>query len=518
VIDWERTVFRPAAIATMAGCVALALVELAAMVSGADRTAYLVAICVLAGLEACYSYRLVERRRLRGGDALRFRAIEIALLFVLVKVGSYVGSSWSGVAAELRNWPSQPRTIVGVGDVLGAALVLGTWLAATATMRDLDRIAEPISWRRDSSRIARSIAGRFFWGGAVLMIAAGLTRIGISALLQLEHPKVPRLVAYVLAYFLVGLAMLGQIHLFRLRRQWQSQGISGSENVSKRWAGYSAMLIGVAIVLAVVIPIGYAGGLLETGAIVVNAVLYALTVVAWLVSSLVSLIIWLVSGLFESLLGRGGQGSRPLRPLPRRSEIPQVVLPRVIPPWLEVLRTAVFWCATLALVGYVVWSYLRDHPEIMEALRKLRIVAALRALLAHLRRQVAATVAAIRQASADGEGDQGGVGRRQRRIRLSNRSPRERIQFYYLSMLRRAARAGIPRVRDQTPREYGSVLGPRLPEARPDLSSLTEAFLEARYSRHEIGKVREKRARLEWRAVRRALAAIQQAAEAPPEG
>lgn len=514
MMKWERNVFRPVAIAAMAGCVALALVELAAMVAGGRSSGYLVIVSVVAALEACYSYRLVERRRLRGTDALRFRAIEIALLLVLVKLGSFVGSSWQSVAAELRGWPAQPRSIVTVGDVLASIMVLGVWLSATATMRDLDRIAEPVSWRRDSSRFARSVTARFFWGGALLMIAAGLTRIGISAVLELERPPVPRLVGNVLTYFLVGLAMLGQMHLSRLRRQWQAQGIEASEGVSRRWVGYSAALIGLAVFLALIIPIGYAGGLLETGATIVNALMYALTIIAWLVSTLVSLLLWFISGLFESLLGRGALRRPPLRPVPRRNVAPQVAVPLTIPPWLEVARTAVFWAATLALVGYVVWSYLRDHPEILEALRELQLVAALRALLAHLRRQYAAAVTAVRRLASEDEGERQSASAGIRAPRLLSRSPRQRILHYYLNTLHRASRVGIPRVRDQTPYEYGHVLSSRLPEARQDLASLTDAFVEARYSQHSFDAGQEGRARTWWQAIRRALGAMGRESEA----
>jgi hypothetical protein len=504
---WERSVFRPVAIAAMAGCVALALVELVGMVADEWSGGYLVVACMVAALEACYSYRMIEHRRLRGADALRFRAIEIALLLVLVKVGSYAGSNWHVVATELRSWPTQPRSIIDVSDVMGAAVVLIGWMSATSTMRDLDRIAEPLALRRDSARFVRSVTGRFFWGGAVLMIAAGLTRVGISDLLELERPQVPRLVANVLAYFLLGLAMLGQMHLAQLRKQWQSQGIAGSEDVTRRWVRYSAILIGLAVLLAVIIPIGYAGGILETGATVVNAVLYVVAMAAWLLSSLISLVIWLVSGLFESILGKGEQGQPQLDPLPRRSALPRVVMPLVIPAWLEILRTAVFWAATVALVGYVLRSYLRDHPEILDALRRLHIVTALRALVAQLRRRFVAAVDAVRRLSS-ADADRQDASRTIRIPRLASRSPRERIVYYYLSTVRRASRLGIPRVRYQTPREYYAVLGPRVPESRPELASLTEAFLEARYSRHDIDRDGGKQAEEEWRAVRRALSAL----------
>jgi hypothetical protein len=506
--DWERNLFRPLAIAAMTGCVALSLTELVGLVTPDWSGTYLVVGCVVAALEACYSYRLVERRQLRGPEALRFRAIEIALILILVKAGSYAGSTWTGVLADLQTWPSEPRAIVDTGDILGSMIVLGAWLSATATTRDLERIGEPLELRRNVRQYVRSVTGRFFWGGALLMVAAGLTRIGISALLDLERPPVPRLVANVLAYFLIGLVMLGQIHLTRMRRQWESQEVEGAGRVSGQWARYSLLLIGIAAVLAVIIPIGYAGGVLETGAAVVNAVLYVLSLAAWLLSTLITLILWLISGLFESLLGRGLPGRPRLQPVPRRSVVPRVGIPFVIPGWLETARTALFWAATLAMVFYVVRSYLRDHPEMLETLRQIRLVAMLRALLALLRRRWSAAAQAVKNLSARRAAERRDGAGAFRVRRLRPQSPRERVLYYYLSTLRRASRLGIPRRHHLTPREYAAVLGPRIPDSRVSLASLTEAFVEARYSLHEVDRAAERSAREYWRDVKLALRAL----------
>lgn len=505
---WDRDLFRPVVIAAMTGCVALSLTELIGQISPGWNGTYLVVGCILAALEACYSYRLVARRRLRGTDALRFRAIEIVLVLLAVKAGSYVGRSWVSVVADVRNWPSQPRSIFDVELILGSMIVLAAWLSATSTTRDLDRIGEPLGLRRDAARYVRSVTGRFFWGGALLMVTAGLTRIGISALLKLERPPVPRLVANVLVYFLLGLVMLGQIHLTRLSRQWESQNTEGVQGVSSRWVRYSLLLIGIAVVLAVVIPIGYAGGLLETGAAVVNAILYVLSLVAWFLSTIISLVMWLISGLFESLFGHGATERPPLQPLPRQSLVPRVGIPFVIPQWLELVRTAIFWAATLGMLFYVIRSYLRDHPEIGETVRGLRIFSLLRALVNLLRRGIARAARTVRDLSARGAASDGEPRTPFRLRRIIAQSPRERVLYYYLSTLRRASQLGMGRRQNQTPHEYGSVLGPMLANSRPAMESLTDAFVEARYSDHEVDHDHERQARGFWREIKVALKAL----------
>jgi hypothetical protein len=65
-------------------------------------------------------------------------------------------------------------------------------------------------------------------------------------------------------------------------------------------------------------------------------------------------------------------------------------------------------------------------------------------------------------------------------------TPRDRVQYFYLAMVRRGGQRGMPRKPSQTPREYAATLENQLPEVDDEIHSLTDAFLEARYSRHDV--------------------------------
>jgi hypothetical protein len=67
---------------------------------------------------------------------------------------------------------------------------------------------------------------------------------------------------------------------------------------------------------------------------------------------------------------------------------------------------------------------------------------------------------------------------------------------------------GITRRPDQTPIEYEQVLRPHLDEAQPDMAALTQAFLVARYSAHDVSRDADREAKEWWRVVRRALVAV----------
>jgi len=107
----------------------------------------------------------------------------------------------------------------------------------------------------------------------------------------------------------------------------------------------------------------------------------------------------------------------------------------------------------------------------------------------------------------------GSLGMPWRFFRLGAVSPRERILYYYLSIVRRAGQRGFPRQRAQTPYEYGAVLAPNLPQAQQEMAVLTQAFVEARYSRQVIARDQARCVRADWERVKAAVRGLKRRRE-----
>jgi hypothetical protein len=148
----------------------------------------------------------------------------------------------------------------------------------------------------------------------------------------------------------------------------------------------------------------------------------------------------------------------------------------------------VFWIIALAALGYVIRGYLREHPTFVAKLKKIKpvrwlasILHSLALLLKRLRLSVAETVPKIIE---------------RLRIRTTKRiSPvrrqqgtdhRNRILYHYMHTLDVAKEEGLARRITQTPFEYGKVLEPKLMNSSHIMSRLTEIFVEARYSQHDL--------------------------------
>ncbi len=513
---WLENLFRPLAIGAMFGCIALSLVGLVHLFAPAWNGTYFIVGCVLAALEASYSYRLIRARQLRGTDVLRFRAVEITLFFILLKIGSYIGDGWAHVLADIQTWPHHPLDAMDPEMTAAFILALLSWWVSTQTARDLERIGEPPERRRYYVPPRESLANRFFWGGAVLLLIAGLNRIGIAALLNLRRPPVPGLVLNVLVYFLLGLVMLGQMQFVTLRIRWQAQKIKIADELAGRWVRYSLVVIGLAALVAFLLPTDYTLGLLDLVGGALDLIVSTLSFLAGLLFFLISLPVWL--WLYLLFLLTGGPSSPPQPSLPSLQPQEPGGPGGAAPGWFEILRSLLFWTVALGMVVYVVRSYLLDHLEILGALAALGPIRALRRFLAALWRRIVGLAETInerfprrsllrRVSPRPSEGPF-------RFFRLGALPPRERVLYYYLSILRRAGRQGFPRRRAQTPHEYDASLGPHLPEAQQEMSLLTQAFVEARYSRHAIDQERARQVRADWQRVKAGLRALKRKTEA----
>jgi hypothetical protein len=383
-------------------------------------------------------------------------------------------------------------------------------MATTETVKDLERLDDPPEYYRDEIVPGKRITLRFFAGGTLLLIITGLSRLSIEALLDLSRPSIPGLVLNVLIYFLLGLVLLGQVQYTTMHRRWHAHEVKVTQKLAARWVRYSVIFIGLASLVAFLVPTGYTMGFLETAGSVFAILGAIIRFIFGLIAFLISLPLWFLLSLFKS------DATLPSLPEISGEPVEPQVSPSVgAPPWFEILRSLVFWLAALGVVFYVVRSYLRDHPEIREALSSLWLFRAIGDLLAALWRRLTGLAGAIgeripRRLSLWRRKGKPAQGKAPRFFRLGALSPRERTLYYYLSILRRAGQQGFLRKNSQTPYEYGAALEPHLPQARQEMGLLTDDFVEARYSPHSIDREKEKEARARWKKVRAAVRALGQ--------
>lgn len=505
---WVHTVFQPLTVATMMACLAVSVVQLLQLLVPTWSGAYLTLIVFLAALEAMAASRLTRRYRLRGRDWLSFRAGEWVLILTALKLGSYTTRGIDVLLADITLWRKDLNYVFNPEYIVAILLTLLTWAMATDIERDLTELATPdVGVPINREDIQSRLMGRFFWGGMILMIVAGATRIGVTEILNLAHPPVPGIILNALLYFVLGLLLVSQARLAALHARWKSQDIPTATDIGSRWSRASLGFILLVAVVALLLPTSYSFGLLESIGLILGLVFRTI----YYLGALVVFILSLPLLLLLSLLGIGTAPTPPLSLLPAPAPVtpsPEAAGPS---PW-AVLRSLVFWGVVTGIAIYALRSYVGYREDILRGVRihpgLLRLWAFLTDLWRQLRGAAADAVEPIRRRLAGtGPGRTAGEQRRLpwRWRRLSSMSPRERVQYYYLSVVHRGERVDRPRRVSETPYEYSASLRRQKPEVEPDLTDLTDAFVEARYSRHTITHEQAGRVRRSWNRIKRIL-------------
>lgn len=497
---WVDNLFRPLLIVTMVLCLAVSIVNLIRLFLPAWSGLTLMAGMGLAAVEGIYSQRYLNAHPLRGSARVRYRAAEWGILLIVLKLISYLDFTWAAIWAELAATFTAPDRVFNPPFVVLLGLSFLAWSAAGSTVADFERLYDPVEIRDPYNPPLDSLATRYFWGGGLLLIVAGLTRVGLSGLLNLERPPAPGIILNVLIYFLLGLVLLSQTRLTTLLSRWQSQQIAVAPSLVARWSRYGLIFLALAAAGAFVLPTGYSLGLLDTISFAV-LLLFQLVMLFWFL--LILPLVWLLSLFsFDAGLPRAAP---PLAPPPGLAGAAGG------PGWWEILRSLLFWAVVLGAGWYLVRTYLRDHSELLVALRRMPLLRFLSDLALGLWRWLQAGAYALAERLPRPirlRAGSGGAQPRRRWPRLARLNPRERILYYYLSTVERAARQGIRRHKSQTPFEFEPELSRAVPAVEREIQFLTGAFVQARYGRQNLDGGQADLVKASWQRVRAALRAL----------
>jgi hypothetical protein len=507
---------RPVMIAGMLACLTAPLLH-ALQWLGLGYGGYFLVFAFLASLEGILSERVLQRRRITGWAYAGSRLSEAILLLLLLKFTNYLSLGLDRLRSDVQLWISDPYQFVTNLDLFLGTLFLVMWgaslyVAHMAMELDVTETRAPppedktsaqyYMWLtsppviRERQETLAWLTEVVLWGGVTLLIASAAVHFLVGSARALAVPM--------LLYFALGVTLLAQARFSIVRSGWEAQGIDVQPQVGRRWLAWAALFVVVVSLAVLLLPTYYTLGPLQ-------ACLGVVSMVYVVLSFLVSLFFFLLA-LPLALLS-------PEREMPDLPSLDPGSLPPAEPtaaaaaaqaPWLEVLASAAFWVVVIAIVGYALIRFWRDRTGGREGEGRAgalwgRLVAWIRALWERWRawRQQVADQLALRKPAPRAGGPPGD--RLSRLFFLGRLPPRERVRFFYLSAVRRAAEAGRPRRSGQTPHEYRDSLDRQFPELEPDLEGLTDAFVQARYSRQPVDQEHAESVRPLWQRVKAAL-------------
>ncbi len=476
---WVRSVFQPAAVGVLVACVAWSVARVIDVFTQLSHVTLFWLVPAAMALVGFTTQRIVQRRFHSGSDSLRFRIVELGVMFLAVKVAGLLGDTVPEVLAAARAWSLSPLTFFDATTMIAFLLGAIAWLMAGLTARDLDALVDPMMYLGETEPTTRLVK-RYFAGGAILLICTAISRVDLGTLIEMENARIRTPILSVLLYFFLGVVMLGQIQFSRLSGLWRREKVTVVENLSAHWIRYTLAFIALAALIAFVLPTGYTVSILDLVATLIYVISYAALI-------LYTLVLWPFAMLLALVSGK-----KPTVETPSASNVPFAPPPLSASDasggaWWAVVRSIVFWVVLLSVVFYLVRSYLRDRPELGHSLRRFApwrwLAEAWRTIgrwfLGWGRTLGEAVPALVRRVLRP-------RARTRNLRRARGRSLREQLRYAYLVTLDRAGEEGVPRRQTETPYEYSHKLDRQLAEGSEALEALTQAFVEARYSTHPV--------------------------------
>ncbi len=503
-----------ALVAAMMACAALTVVNLITRLLPSWQPWYIVVVCFLVALDRLYTYRRFRDWMFMSKEWLLRFGTQLIVMIVLTRLVVGLSHGWRPFLTEF--FFSDEFWVV-------LALVLATWafcsnFAALLDDIGLDQqltIQETVDSGQKRPTARQRLMSLFFSLGSVLVVFTALARLDLRAMLidrtgfsLLGLPALAAGGGSTLLYFMLGLALLSQTQFITLHVRWDMQHIPVSRELAGRWAAYSLVFLVFMAVVVSLLPTGYSMGPIQVLSYLLSLVIYAFTFIAYGIFGVVLTLVNIVAALFGLQPTAANLNVSTIKPPDALTDANAAI---ASPAWWELLKSLLFWGIFLGVLLFSAVHYLRQHQDALDTLRKLpgwrfleQLWGWMRGLFTNVKEGVSRAVEAgrarlrARRAAARELLERGF---------LSFRSldPRQRVAFFYLALVRRGGESGLPRGRSQTPSEYAATLEVALPDVDREIDSLTEAFIEARYSQRPVQPEKANLVKTTWARIRKAL-------------
>ena len=523
--EYLSIIFSRILLIIMMTCFGTALIQVLQGFTPNWEASFLDWICCFISLESI----LVQNRLRKASDLDHsrtfYRVMEWVVILIFLKIVLYFQAGWGTLLDDLPNWS---RDFIGsffnTDYFLSVFVLAAVWGFTLWFVTDLEQIENDVAmvdasdmggFYSNRSAVRRSLTNRFLTIGFVIVFMTALFTLDFEALFKGSVIFRHRSGALnLIIYFLSGMLLLSQTQFSVLRAGWAWERIPIQPHIARRWITYSLVALVLVTGIAFILPTSYSMGLLATMG-------YIFTLLFSLLAGLLLLIISpfiLLMGWLLRLLGKNS----PNMPLPEITlpTPPPETVGQARPPWMDVVQSVLFWAIFVGVIGYAFYQYFKQNKELLQKIKQARGIK----LLVQAWDWIRGRLRGINQAVSSAVG--AGVQRLRffinrsapkeawNFINLRRLTPRQQVLFYYLALIRRGGETGLARKPSQTPYEYGRFLDKSLPEVGESVDSLTESFMEARYSNHIVEDDQIPLVQSYWERIRRALQELRRGSKA----
>ena len=512
--SWNKRVFIVASsliVGLMMACAMIAFFQLFKRLNIGSQVSYLPWLGFLISLEAIYTTHLSRKLSYSSTDWLIIRLAELVVILVIVKLLLFILYSPMSLWFDIQAWRSFFIDFFNRSYLMAIGFTILLWVVASQFAVDLYEIGRDDYAKRqevayyfseDRALARRRMVDRILVLGAIMVAIAAVVSADLKFIWG-DRAQVSGTYINLLLYFVLGFALFSQTQFAILGATWRHESTPVQHNVASRWVVTSLVFLLVLAGLVWFLPTRYSLGLLGTLSVLFTY-LMSIVVFLWNLFGFLLLSIFRLLGFFKD------QNQEPNNPEPPNLHMPPVV-PGQPNPWVEVLKSILFWSVLIGVIGFAFHQYLQQNQELWQTIRRFPLISWLANRFGGLSRwfhrtwrSVVSGMDAVRNrlypARVVGETPEAW-----RFIRVRSLSPRQQVLFYFQALLRKAEKRGIRRRKAETPYEYAQTLEESMPEAQINLEPFTDTFVEARYSLHPITNEQASQAHQWWQSLRKVI-------------
>jgi hypothetical protein len=475
----------------------------------------LMLVCAIITIESFLSYWLFKHLPTAQKQVGLYRGTEIVLLLVVLK---FYAESRLGLVSFWNNfllWPVHfPMNIINARFLMTIIPVFTAWYLGSLFITDLSLLGidDPAQMddRPKEFPVRLLIVKRFLKVGMFVIVLAAIPP---QEIFQLNTAAASNAVPAVLVYFVLGTILLSLTRYASFETAWKRDKLIIPSMIPRRWFAYSALILVALVLIISRLPNRFELGLIAT----INAIFH---VIFMAVLAIYGLIMFLFGSVLKLFLRNPPSGAIPIVTVTP----PPTNLPEASPGvtnW-QLFESILIWGLLAILMILAVRQYLAYNKDIADELRGFRPIKWLMVIWKRIWNSIKSANQAVgiyvqtrwkqlrsRELSSTRSGGWGFINPH----RLSTR---QKVIFYYLALVRRSGEAGFPRREEETPYEFANSLGASIKEERESLDTLTNSFIEARYSRHPIHADTANRTEIIWGTFRKVLRKIRNSHQKNP--
>jgi hypothetical protein len=490
-------------------CLAIVSIQFMQWLVPTWNSSGMVLVCTLAAIEAAASHRLIKQLPAAQHQMAFYRITEWLILILLLKLYVELSLGSANFTSNMNQWLVKfPENIFNSRFFTALIPFAICWATANLFDTDLTQLGNfetdiQEEGVRSTVTVRNLILKRFLNVGLFIVIFAGIPP---QTIVVGPKPASSNIVPAVVMYFILGIILLSLTRYSYLSSLWRLDKVQIPPLIPRRWLVYTAGIIVALGAVILLLPVKYGLGLLAT--------LSAILDLVYKFIGLLYALIFIAVNFFSQLLFRRPTQMLPPEIIPSVTPAPVQLPTSATSPFWKVLESVLFWGLLGALVTIALRQYILFNKDLAEELKKFR---PWRWLVLFWKR----VTASVKKANKSvGIFVQSSI----KRLRNIGRVPedvnewdyinprrlnnRQKVIFYYLALLRRAEEAGLHRGDGQTPFEFEQAILPTMAEGEEAVETLTDSFVEARYSQHDIPRETTGKIESLWDTVRRRFKAI----------